>query len=858
MASKEVAGKEIIPWAISHKEVISHFKSSENGLNEEEAEKRLGEQGYNEISERERRTGLHIFLSQFKNVFILILIACSIISYFLGEKVNAMVILAMILLSSLLGFFQEYKAEKTLRELKKYITLKAKVMRNNKIIEIDSKELVLGDVVYLDIGDIVPADMRLIKIEELTVNESSLTGESLPVIKKMSLIDEKRAMPQYLSNMMFTGTSVSSGTAYGIVTATGKNTFFGKTAAFLKEETKTDFEKSIRKFGNFLLIVIISMTSFVFAANAILGKEILDSFLFALALAVGITPEILPVIMTITLSKGAIKMAKDKVVVKKLSSIEDLGNIDTLCCDKTGTLTEGTISLRHHFNLENINDMKVILYGLLCNSVEETGTSSFADPIDKAIWKHENVSHLKNELKKYKILGENELDFERRIMSILLKNTTDGKNILIAKGAPESILKVCRYAMINENKRILNRNLLSKIKNQIIDYEKEGYKVIAVAERLTEKKKTAIADEKDLTLIGFLLFIDPVKKTAKEALEKMEKMGVNIKILSGDSPLVTRKICNDVGLKIIENKVITGDDLEKLNEAEFEEYVYRYSVFARVTPEQKQRIVSTLNKEGHIVGFLGDGINDAPALKAADVGISVESGAGIAKDASDIILLQKSLHVLAQGIHEGRRTFSNITKYILNTISANYGNMFTVSISSLFMKFLPLLPSQILLNNFISDVPNLTISTDNVDEKLMKKPKRWDFGFISKFMIYFGLISSIFDLILIFGLIYLIKTPIETFRTAWFVESALSEIVIVFAIRTTKPFFKSRPSTLLIVSSILSALVVILITYTLFGNILFEFVGMPLSILAFIGAILLTYFITVEIVKRHFFKKIEM
>lgn len=850
--------KEIKLWAVPPDKIYPYLKSSKEGLSEEESSKRQKEFGKNEISSKGQRSGLIIFLSQFQNFFILILAGATILSYFFGEKINAVIILAMIFITALFGFFQEYKAEKTVEKLRKYITIKARVLRNNEIQVVDSKELVPGDIIYLDIGDIIPADLRLIGVKELSINESVLTGESVSVEKKISAISAKLKMPQDLHNMAFMGTSVSSGTGYGIVTATGEKTFFGKTAIYIKEDDESEFQKNIKKFSRFILKVIIIMTLFVFGINALFGRGILDSFLFALALAIGITPEILPIIMTVALSRGAIKMAEEKVVVKRLTSIEDLGNVDVLCCDKTGTLTEGELSLRHYINLNEKTENKLLLYGLLCNSLIGKEKNFGGDQIDSAIWKNEETSDLKKELKKYKVLGENELDFERRRMSVLIENIKNKEKILVVKGAAESILKVCRYATFEGRKILLTKRNISKITDKIEKYEKSGHKVIVLAEKETHNNKTSKVDEKELNLIGFLLFIDPPKKTVKEALVMYQKLGVEIKVLSGDSPTITRKICNEVGLQISENKVIIGDDLEKLNDEELIEYSERYNVFSRITPEQKYRLVKILNKNGHIVGFLGDGINDAPALKAADVGISVDSGAEIAKDASDIILLKKSLHVIAYGIIEGRKTFGNIMKYILNTVSSNYGNMFTVASSSLFLSFIPMLPSQILLSNLLSDVPDLTISTDNVDEELLKKPKKWNLELISKFMIYFGLFSSFCDLTLIFFLLVIFKSPIDIFRTSLFIEATISEIIILFAIRTKKTFFKSKPSILLFITTLIVTIATIIIPFTTFGDNFFNFTKIPLVIIITIIAVISVYFVVVEIAKKYFFKKFEI
>lgn len=843
-----------VPWALPPEKLFEHLKTSEKGLTTSEAAKRLEEYGSNEIVMEEKRHGFKILVSQFENALVLILIAAAIVSYFLGEKIDTLVLLAIVLLTSFLGFFQEYRAEKALQKLEEYVTLRSKVVRGGEIIEVDAAEIVPGDVVSLAIGDIIPADLRLITVEEMSTDESSLTGESLPVTKKVAPIRAELTVPQDLENMAFMGTSVASGSGEGVVTATGKNTFFGKTASYLKKAPESDFQKNMRNFSNFLLKVVLLMTIFIFGANAVLGKGIFDSFLFAVALAVAITPEVLPIVMTITLSNGALKMAKEKVVTKRLASVEDLGNIDVLCCDKTGTLTEGEVSLQDYRTLDGNPDEQLILYSMLCSSARgRRGKEFLGTPIDKAIWQSKKALELEKELKNYTVVDITDFDFERRRMSVLVKN---GKSSMIVKGAAESILGVCEDAVIN-GKKVKIAEATATIKETISNYENDGYRLIAVAEKVCEKEKISKDDEKGLTFLGFLFFLDPPKKTAKGSLKTLQHLGVVIKVISGDSPIITWKICKEVGLTIAEDKVITGEDLERLSEHAFAECAEKYTVFARVTPEQKYRLVAALGKT-HIVGFLGDGINDAPALKVADVGISVDSATGIAKEAADIILLQKSLRVLAHGITEGRKTFGNITKYILNTISANYGNMLTVALSSLFLKFIPLLPSQILLNNFVSDFPLLTIATDNVDKEFLEKPKRWNIHLISRFMIYFGFISVIFDLALIVPLIFVMKVGPELFRTAWFIESALSEIVVTFAIRTRLPFFKSRPSTWLVTTSVVVGAAAVAMTYTGVGNLFFQFVKMPAPVVGLTAGVLLSYFLTAEVGKRFFFREVQM
>jgi len=830
-------------YALGKEELLRKLSCSEYGLSSQEAKKRLEEYGLNDISLKDKRSTIEIFLSQFKSPLILVLLGATVIAGVVGDQQDALIILGIVVINACLSFYQEFKSEKALAELRKYISFNAKALRDGKEVELDVKELVPGDLVFLEIGDIVPADLRVIESKDLTLNESVVTGESFPVHKIIESIALPDAQPSQQKNIAFMGTNVASGEGKGIVVATAEKTEFGRTATVLSaKEPPTDFQKSIKKFGNFLIKIIFALTIFVFVINSLLGRNLLESFLFALALAVGITPELLPLIITISLSAGAMHLAKKKMIVKRLVSIEDLGNIDVLCMDKTGTLTENQITLEDYFDADGIKSRELIELGLACNSAIIGKGKATGNIIDSAIWNYAQKQGI--QIKKFNKIEEIEFDYERRRMSTVIEEK--GKRILICKGAPESILSVC-------NSTQKEKDLIKKFN----ELSNEGFRVVAIASKEIGKKKNySIEDENGLNFKGLLAFLDPPKKTAIHSLKEFQKLNVELKVLTGDNELVTGEICREIGLKI-KGKIVLGSEIEKMNEIEFLKAIEENNVFARITPEQKFRIVEGLGKRGHIVGFLGDGVNDAPALKAADVGITVDSAVDIAKDSAEIILLQKSLMVVAEGIQHGRKTFGNIIKYIFNTMSANFGNMITLAVSSVFLPFIPLLPSQILLANLVSDVPLITVSTDNVDEDYLHKPKRWNIKTISNFMVYFGIISSVFDFITIGFLMLIVGADAAIFRTAWFLESVLSEIIVTFAIRTKRSFWKSHPSKVLIYSSIAAMILTIALIYSPIAFI-FKFESLAIPVLISIGVIILAYFLLVEGAKKRFFQKNEI
>lgn len=849
------ARREIEYWKLRDEQLFRALNTSASGLDAAEAARRFGECGSNEIPSAGRRTAVAMFTSQFKNPLIYALVFAAAVAGFLESVTEAVIIIAIVIANSLLGFSQEYKSEKAVDELRKYISYQAVVLRDGKKHSVDTKELVLGDLVNLAIGDVVPADIRLLETDELQTNESALTGESNPVDKAATPIELDNPLPHQLSNTAFMGSEVVAGSGSGLVVATGGRTYFGRVASSLSLlPPKTDFQKNIARFGNFLVKLILILTVFVFIVNSALGRGILEALLFSLALAVGIIPEALPVIITVGLSDGALRLVKKKVVVKRLEAIEDLGNVDVLCTDKTGTLTQNEITVQEIVDAEGRPRPELLNYALLCNSAIVEGDRILGNPIDVAIWKHaRNTSFDETSLNEFQHVHEIPFGAGRRRMSSVVESH-DGM-LLISKGAPEAILDVSTGGCDDKASPLLLAK--AEVRSLIDKYGQAGRRLIALGYKKVDRKPDYSAeDERDLTFIGLLVLSDPLKEDATHAISRLGSLGIRLKILSGDDPVVTADVCRQLGIDV-HGRIVTGTDVQNMQGGELQKAVEDNDVFGRVTPDQKYAIVEALRKNGHIVGFLGDGINDAPALKLADAGISVDSGVQVAKEAASIILLEKSLDVIADGVAEGRRAFGNMMKYIMNTTSANFGNMFTVALASLFLPFIPLLPSQILLTNLASDAPLLTISTDNLDDEGLGKPRRWNIGWIARFMVFFGLISSIFDVVTISSLVYLLGAGPRLFRTGWFIESALSEIFVTFSIRTRRKFFKSKPSNLMILAAVTMSAATLAIVYSPIGA-LFEFIPLPPWFLSLILGILLIYFLLVEMMKHIFFSRYEI
>ncbi len=795
-----------------------------------------------------------MLLRQFRNPIFAILVACAVVSGFFQQPEQAVVILLMIAIAVVLGFFNEYKAEKTVEDLRRKVSIRAVVTRDGKSREIDSREVVPGDILSVYVGDIVPADMRIVESKDLHANESTLTGESFPVEKSPNSLDLQQPTPMQLMNYLFTGTVIAHGSGKGVVLCTGRNTEFGAISrSLIRPHPETEFQKGVKSYGTMLLTLTMALSIGIFGVNAALGHPIIDSLLFSLAVAVGLVPELMPAIVTISLSQGARRMAKIKTVVKRLVSIEDFGNMNILCADKTGTMTEGKIVLKEYCSLSDEKDPRILSYSLLCNAAV-VGERITGNPMDVAIWEYAKENGIQDATESYVQVDEIPFDYQRRIMSTVVNK--EQKLTLISKGAPESIVEKCKQVEVAGKTESLD-SILESVNNKMTDFASAGYRALAVAYRTVDKKDSySVEDESNLTLLGFLIFTDPPKKDAHEAITKLREMGVNVKILTGDNELVAAKICKDIKVPI--RKVIRGSELSQMSSVEIRKAVEEADIFARVTPEQKLDIMKALRENGHVVGFLGDGVNDAPALYEADVGISVDSAVDVSKDAADIVLLEKDLLVLADGIEEGRKIFGNTTKYILMGTSSNFGNMFSAAAASIFLPFLPMLPMQILFMNLLYDISNMTLPTDNVDEEFTKWPQRWDIGFIRKFTLFFGPFSSLYDF-LTFGIMLFIFNAstlgrAALFQTGWFVESFWTEVLIMFVIRTRRiPFVTSRPGKWLTVLTLSCVAFGTILPFTIFGGFM-GFTPLPTEYWILLILIVATYLFLVDAGKVFYYK----
>jgi Mg2+-importing ATPase len=835
--------------------VLEKLSTSPDGLTQDEVEQRLQQYGPNEVAREKRRTWLNRLWDNIKNPLVILLVILGAISFATGDIRATIVIFTMVILGIVLRYFQESRADNAAEQLKAMVRTTATVIRDGQRKEILLKELVPGDIVALAAGDMIPADVRVLTNKDLFLNQAALTGESLPVEKIASIVDSSIDNPLEMMDICFLGSNIESGTGTAVVIQTGSGTYFGSLAnSIVGQRVLTSFDKGVNQFTWLMISFMVVMVPLVFLFNGLSKHNWLEAFLFALAVAVGLTPELLPMIVTVNLSKGAFSMSKKKVIVKRLNAIQNFGAMDVLCTDKTGTITEGRIILEKHMDVKGNPSGRVLEYGYL-NSYYQTGLKNL---MDEAILDHVNLNDELQVDEIYRKIDELPFDFQRRRMSVIVENDMN-QQILICKGAVEEIMQLSTHVEINGEVLEVTTEHDEHRKRRVMDLNSEGFRVIAVAYRIfpgtDDTPHYSDRDESDLTLLGYMAFLDPPKATAPEALKKLEESNVAVKILTGDNDIVTGTICRRVGLPV--GHILLGNQIEEMNETQLADVAEKTTVFAKLSPSHKERIIHALQSKGHVIGFMGDGINDAPALKAADVGISVDSAVDIAKESSDIILLENSLLVLQDGVMEGRRVFGNIIKYIKMAASSNFGNMFSVLGASIFLPFVPMLPIQVLTNNLLYDFSQTTIPTDEVDIEWLMKPRKWAIGELRRFILYIGPISSIFDYATFFIMLYLFKswTNADLFHTGWFVESIFTQTLIIHVIRTNKiPFLQSRASLSLIFTSLAIVAVGAWLPYSPLAQWL-GFVPLPPLYWPLLLAMLITYIILTQIIKTWFYHK---
>jgi Mg2+-importing ATPase len=835
-------------WSVSTSELLKQLQTTAKGLPEDEAEKRLEKYGFNLLKPRKKSDALTLLLTQFKSPLILILIFAGGLSFYLDVSsrilpTNAIIIITIILISSLLGFWQERGAANAIEKLLAIVETKSTVLRDGTPQEIPVEKIVPGDIIILNAGDLIPGDSINLESKDLFVNEASLTGETFPSEKNAGVLPPETPLSKR-TNSLFMGTNVVSGSAHAVVIGTGLQTEFGKVSERLRlRPPETEFEHGVRHFGYLLMEVTLVLVVATLAINVYFARPVLESLLFSLALAVGLTPQLLPAIISINLARGAKNMANQKVIVKRLASIENFGSMNVLCSDKTGTLTEGMIKIQSVLDFNGNPSEKAQLLAYL-NASYQTG---FTNPIDDAICaKQLDVTG-------YQKLDEVPYDFIRKRLSILVSK--DNTNLMVTKGSLKDVLAVCTQVETSEGTIAQIAGVEQQVQRRFEELSSQGYRVLGIAYKNLGSEKLITKDsEVGMTFLGFLVLFDPAKPKIAETIDELKQLGISLKIVTGDNRLVAASISQQVGFPT--PKILAGSDLHDLSDEALLRQVNEVNVFAEVEPNQKERIILALKKAGNVVGYMGDGINDASALHAADVGLSVESAVDVAKESADIVLLEKDLGVLANGVKEGRKTFANTLKYVFMATSANFGNMFSMAGASLFLSFLPLLPGQILLTNLMTDFPETTIGTDNVDSEMVEQPRRWTVALIRNFMIVFGVLSSVFDY-LVFGVLLLVfHSPQDLFRTGWFIESVLSASLIVLVIRSRRPFFKSHPGKYLLLSTLVIVGVTLILPFTSLGT-LFGFTQPPLLVLLFMLIIVVLYIFAGEVVKRFFYKRVK-
>ena len=829
-------------WSIPTEKLMLTLQTDISGLSNEEAQKRLKEYGENTIKKQEKATKLILFLGQLKNPIMLILIFATIVSASTGDLTDATIILAIILGSSILSFFQEYRASNAVEELRAKVQIKSIVLRDGKLEEMPARMIVPGDIIKFSAGSFISVDGLVLEANEFSVNEAILTGESIPAEKEPGILAEDSSTEER-TNCVFMGTNVHRGTATVLAVATGENTEFGQIAGQLKlRPPETDFERGVRRFGYMLTEIMLILTLAVFAINVYFKEPVINSLLFAVALAVGITPQMLPAIVSITLSKGSHNMSKEGVIVRRLNAIENFGSMDTLCTDKTGTLTEGDVRFDGAVDVAGKKSEDVFRLAYLNASLQVGMDNSLDDTI---------VAFKKIDTSSVKRQGEIPLDFTRERLSIIVEENK--QYLMITKGALNHVLETCSFVQQEDSINIMDSLKLEEIHQRYLEWSNQGIRVLGVAKKFVEpKEKYVVKDEEQMTFVGFLLLFDHLKEDVARTISDLAINGIALRVITGDNKLIAMHTAGCVGLEI--KGVITGSELIKMSDQVLWSSIEDTNLFAEVDPNQKERIILALKKRGHVVGYMGDGINDVPALHAADVSISVDNAVDVAKESADFVLMEKSLEVLNRGVELGRTTFANTLKYIFVTTSANFGNMFSMAGASLFMPFLPLLPKQILLLNFLSDFPAIAIANDAVDQEVLKKPRRWDIQLIRNFMFTFGFLSSVFDYLTFAVLLIIFEASEGIFQSGWFVLSILTELLTLLVMRTKRPFFKSRPAPILAFTSLAVAMLTLAIPYLPISNIM-NIEPIPFKVMASLLAIAVLYIIVTEIAKHYFYKK---
>ncbi len=839
-------------------EVCAQLKTDAGGLTEQEAAARLQREGPNSVTRERKATILQELWGRARNPLNALLLTLAGVSYLTGDIRAAIVICLMVILAIMTAFVQEHRSNEAAARLRAMVHTTASVLRKRagaegSFAEVPMDQLVPGDIVRLSAGDMIPADLRLLEAKDLFVNQSALNGEAMPAEKSAPACNGKLESPFDAANLCFMGANVVSGYSTGVLIRTGPRTFFGQLAEEVAgKHVPTAFDKGINRFTWLMIRFMLVMVPAVFLINGLTKHDWLEAFLFAVAVAVGLTPEMLPMIVTVNLAKGAMTMSRAKVIVKRLNAIQNFGAMDVLCTDKTGTLTQDRIILKRCLDIHGDESARVLEYAYL-NSHFQSGLRNL---LDEAVLAHVDLHAALGIDSGYSKVDEIPFDFSRRRLSIVVAQGGE-RHVLICKGAIEEVFAACDHYEVDGEIGGLDSSHLEAAKAETAALNADGFRVVAVAYKTMDASRSAytLADEANLTLLGYIAFLDPPKESAGAALAALADCGVRVKILTGDNEVITRKICKEVGLDA--GEILLGNRIAEFSDAELADVADRTTVFAKLTPTQKERVVRALHAKGHVVGFLGDGINDSPALKVADVGVSVDTAVDIAKESADVILLEKNLLVLRDGVIEGRRVFANITKYIKMGASSNFGNMFSVLGASIFLPFLPMAPIQVLTNNLLYDFSQTTIPTDNVDAEFLMVPRRWDISNIFKFMIFIGPLSSIFDYLTYAMMIYVFGawTNPSLFQTGWFVESLLTQTLIIHIIRTSHiPFIESRASPALIATTIIICAVGIALPFTWAGAAL-GFVPLPALYWPLVAAMMLAYATLTHLVKVWFVRK---